>query len=88
MSILEAFKTRRVFVIGGQSVYAELMPFCSEFHLTYIKEHHDGDAVMPPFEQQFAGYHVEEVSPQYEFRHYLRNAPKNFVRTGSISEHC
>lgn len=89
MNVLEAptFLSRKVFVIGGGSVYAELMPFCNEFHLTVLNEQHDGDTFMPHFEDEFAGYYVEEASPNYEFRHYLRYAPKKFVRTPRLEEH-
>lgn len=83
MRVLESFKNRKVFVIGGSSVYASLMPFCSEFYLTRINETHEGDAFMPHFEDEFAGYYVEPFV-NYEIRHYLRHAPSNFIRTTGV----
>lgn len=84
---LSAFGNQKVFVIGGAEVYKLLMPYCNEVLLTVVKGDYNGDTFMPEFEKDFAGYYEEDTAPTHEFRRYLRNAPKNFVRTGSLQEH-
>lgn len=40
---LEKYDTKDVFVIGGESVYRELLPFCKEVYLTKIFKNHEAD---------------------------------------------
>ena len=61
-----------VFVIGGSKVYEELLPRCSALYLTFVSAEYEGDAVFPPFEDQFVLESVLGGGEGYEFRRYLR----------------
>ena len=65
-----ANETRGVFICGGVQVYAQALPLCSDLYLTQVKRVVEGDALFPPFEEQFAL--VEEVldCPDFKILHY------------------
>ena len=65
-----ANETRDVFICGGAQVYAQTLPLCSDLYLTQVKRVVAGDALFPPFEEQFAL--VEEVldCPDFKILHY------------------
>lgn len=48
---LEKFNTDEVFVIGGESVYAELLPFCSEAYVTRIEKAYTADKFFPDLDK-------------------------------------
>lgn len=48
---------RIVWIIGGAEIYKNALPLCDELHLTLVSGTHEGDARLPPFEEEF-----EEVS--------------------------
>lgn len=59
-----------LFIIGGAQVYAELLPRCHGLYLTLVKEPHEGDTYLPPFEQLFELKEVLEETEALEFRYY------------------
>jgi dihydrofolate reductase len=61
-----------LFVIGGAQVYADLLPRCHGLYLTLIKEPHEGDTFLPPFEHLFDLKEVLETTEALEFRYYER----------------
>ena len=61
-----------VFVIGGSKVYEELLPQCSSLYLTLINAEYEGDAVFPPFEDQFILESTMGGGEGFEFRRYIR----------------
>lgn len=65
---------RRVFICGGAQVYAAALPWCSELYLTLVKRVVKGDALFPPFEDQFEL--VEEIreAPEFKILRYRRRA--------------
>lgn len=40
-----------IFFAGGESVYAEALPFCSALYITEIDVYVDGDAFFPEFDE-------------------------------------
>ncbi len=40
-----------VFVIGGESVYRELLPYCTEAHITKIEKHYTADRFFPNLDE-------------------------------------
>ena len=64
---------RDIFICGGAQVYLQTLPLCSDLYLTLVKREVKGDAVFPPFEDQFRL--VEEIrdTPEFKILHY-RNA--------------
>lgn len=44
---LEQYDTKDVYVIGGESVYRQLLPFCDTAHVTKIEHQYEADAWFP-----------------------------------------
>src|SRR5205823_13770164 len=44
---------REIFICGGAQVYEWALPLCSDLYLTLVKRTVEGDALFPPFENQF-----------------------------------
>ena len=42
LSVLQKDDVQNVFVIGGEQIYSEFLPFADELHITLIKEKTDG----------------------------------------------
>lgn len=47
MRTLEAYDSRDVYVIGGESVYRQLLPYCDTAHITKIDRVYEADARFP-----------------------------------------
>jgi dihydrofolate reductase len=45
--VLEKFKFSNLFVIGGEQIYKQFLPFVEKIHLTLIEKDFDGDAYFP-----------------------------------------
>ena len=61
---------REVFVIGGAQIYAQLLPKCTDLYLSVIFREVEGDAVFPPFEDDFEQVDVPLRTADFEVRHY------------------
>lgn len=57
---------------GGESIYRQYLPLCSDLYLTIIKQDYEGDAFMPEFENDFYLFGVMVTTPEYEIHHYKR----------------
>lgn len=66
---------RQAFICGGAQIYAQALPRCAELLLTCVKREVAGDAVFPPFEEQFEL--VEEIrdTPEFKILRYRRRSP-------------
>lgn len=42
---------KRIFVIGGASVYAQFLPLTTHLYMSYIKRDYDGDVFFPAFDK-------------------------------------
>ena len=47
LSILRGMDTDNVFVIGGASIYKELLPYCDKLYITHIMERFEADTYFP-----------------------------------------
>ncbi len=58
------------FICGGEKVYKQSLPLCSDLYLTLVKREVEGDAFFPPFEDKFQL--VEELYDNDDFKilHY------------------
>ena len=65
-----ANETREVFICGGAQIYEQALPLCSDLYLTLVKKVVEGDALFPPFENQFVL--AEEILDCADFKilHY------------------
>ena len=71
----ESYETggRTVFVAGGESVYRQMLPRCTELWLTVIdRDVEDGDTFFPPFEGQFDFAGTLRRGAGFEVQHFLR----------------
>jgi dihydrofolate reductase len=57
---------RDIFICGGAEIYRQALPLCSELFLTVVKQYVDGDALFPPFEDQFVM--AEEILDLADFK--------------------
>ena len=62
----------KVFLIGGAQLFAELLPRCDELYLTWIEPPHEGDVLLPPFEDLFEFKESLGSGDGFEFRRYER----------------
>lgn len=60
------------FVIGGAGLFAEMLPLCGEVYLSWVFEAHEGDVIMPPFEEDFSLEEVLHRDEDFELRRYRR----------------
>lgn len=72
-------KDEDIYIIGGQSIYEQFLPFCDTAHITYIDYEYQADTYMVDLEKE--GWIVTETSDEhtffdlcYEFRKYEKNA--------------
>ncbi len=64
---------RTVFVAGGESVYRQLLPRCTELWLTVVdRDVEDGDTFFPPFEGLFRLAGTLRRGAGFEVRRFLR----------------
>lgn len=51
MKLLQAYDDQDVYVIGGDSVYRQLLPYCNVAHVTRIDRAYEADAYFPNLDQ-------------------------------------
>ena len=59
-----------VWVCGGASIYAQLLPICDELLLSIIFQTYDGDAFFPPFEHLFKKVDVVKKNEIFEIQRW------------------
>jgi len=62
--VLKRAETEDIWVVGGGSVYAQMMPYASEIHLTRVEADIEGDVVFPQWNE--AEWELVEESPLHE----------------------
>lgn len=80
---LEEYKTQGlcgeddIYIIGGQSIYEQFLPYCNSAQITYIDYEYEADTYMVNLEKE--GWHITNASDEqtyfdlcYEFRQYMR----------------
>lgn len=75
---LKQYNTEDVYVIGGESVYEELLPYCDTAYITKIDYTYQADRYFPNLDND-AGWHIESESEEqtyfdleYYFVKYVR----------------
>ena len=61
---------RCVFVCGGEEVYRQLLPSCSNLYLTRVKREAEGDSFFPFFERQFDLKEVLRECDAFQIEHW------------------
>lgn len=53
LEIAQAQEKEEVFIIGGASVYKQMLPYTERLYLTLVKGNFDGDVFFPSYEETF-----------------------------------
>lgn len=79
---LKAYKSEDVYVVGGESIYQQLLPFCDTAHLTIIDHIYEADAHFPDLSSDEDWVRTQESDEQtyfdltYTFVKYQRRRSK------------
>lgn len=60
-----------VWVCGGASIYAQLLPICDELFLSVIFQTYDGDVFFPPFEHLFRKEEILKKTEAFEIQRWI-----------------
>lgn len=60
------------FVIGGAQLFETMLPQCEEVYLSLVFKPHEGDVLLPIFEDQFDMTRMLHRDEDFELRHYVR----------------
>lgn len=78
LEALKNYNTENVYVIGGASVYEQLLPYCDIAYVTYIDYAYEADRYFPNLDKMYDWKLTEESEEQtyfdveYYFRKYER----------------
>ena len=73
MDVLERHGiARAAWLCGGASMYEQFLPSCSDLFLTVVLREVEGDAVFPPFEDDFTLHEIPLRTADFEVRHFRR----------------
>ena len=78
LRLLEGKDPEDIFIIGGQSIYEQFLPYCHTAHVTFVDYVYDADTLFPNLEQNPDWRLAEESDEQtyfdlcYYFRRYER----------------
>ena len=77
LEMLREYDPEDVYIIGGQSIYEQFLPYCGVAHITFIDYEYHADTYMVNLDKE--GWRVTDVSDEqtyfdlcYEFRRYVR----------------
>ncbi len=81
MEELKKYRKKDCFIIGGQSIYEQFLPYCNTAHVTYIDYLYSADTHFPDLDKD-AGWEMTAESDEqtyfnlcYTFRMYQRKNP-------------
>lgn len=78
LEVLKSYPSEKIFVIGGGSVYKQLLPYCDTAYITYIDYSYAADTFLPNLDQERDWQLSEESEEQtyfdveYYFRKYVK----------------
>ena len=78
LEYLKQFRSEDVYIIGGEEIYRQFLPYCDVAHVTWIDYVYEADTKFPNLDQE-PEWHVTDESDEqtyfdlcYEFRKYER----------------
>ncbi|MCD8019280.1 MAG: dihydrofolate reductase [Clostridiales bacterium] len=81
---LENYREKQIFIIGGESIYRLLLPFCEKAYVTCLDYMYEADTWMPDLDKA-EGWVLEEVGEEqtcfdliYHFNIYRNTSPLPF----------
>lgn len=76
---LEAYRQADIFIIGGQSIYEQFLPYCNTAHVTYVDYAYEADTYFPDLDTD-EGWELDVETEEetyfdicYTFRRYKRS---------------
>ena len=66
----------KIFIIGGEQIYREFIPYCSHATISYVDGDFEGDSYLPDFESDF------EVSEEERIESNIGYTVKKMTRRG------
>ena len=78
MEVLKQYVSNRVYVVGGETRYEQLLPYCDTVHVTKVDRAYEADAhfpnldQMPEWEITAAGEEQSYFDTTYRFIKYTR----------------
>ncbi len=82
--MLEGVESSDIFVIGGEAVYKQLLPYCTEAYVTRIKCGHEADKYFANLDEDDSWELVEKGEVQkfgdieFYFSTYINKIPQSF----------
>ncbi|NLP48525.1 MAG: dihydrofolate reductase [Clostridiales bacterium] len=73
---LQAYKSDDIFIIGGQSIYETMLPYCSRIYVTHFESESPSDKFFPPlnchseWERTFTSEKVHSKGLTFTFNTY------------------
>lgn len=80
LKALAGYDEEDIYIIGGESIYRQFLPYCGTAHVTSIDYTYDADAHFPNLEKDGEWYLAEEGDEQtyfdlcYTFRRFRRKS--------------
>lgn len=68
---------REVFVIGGESVYRQLLPYCDTIYMTVVMDRQKADAFFPPLDETWKKVQASAMQQEGEYRFLFEVWKKN-----------
>ena len=78
MEEIKKYNTENVYVIGGASIYQQMLDYCDTAYITYIDYSYDADTYFPNLDKKQEWEMVEESEEktyfdvEYYFRKYVK----------------
>lgn len=78
LELLKQYPPEDIYIIGGDEIYRQFLPYCDTAHVTWIDYRYEADAYFPNLEQSGEWELTAESEEQtyfsicYEFRRYNR----------------
>ena len=78
LDVLTGYNSEEVYVIGGESVYRQFLPYCDTVHVTRINYEYEADAYFPNLDEtgEWKNDKISEEQTyfdlEYEFVKYIR----------------
>ncbi len=67
-----------LWLCGGARLYEQFLPACTDLYLTRVYRSVEGDAVFPPFEENFSLVNTIKETPEFRIEHYRNCRNSNF----------
>ncbi len=86
MELLQDYDTDDIFIIGGQTVYDELIPYCDKAYITKIYKSYEADAFIEnldaenSWEIENQGEYRFSNDLKYSFNTYINKEPLKFKK--------